>query len=211
MIATTTWSPWLPLIGVVIGASFGVLGVVVGASMTYWRERKFQALKDAKDAAHLVAHVAGALEHFSAGCEAVAFDDGSYGDTDYRSTQTTTPVFEPDKLQVEWRALPPDLMFQILDLPYRIQEAKRIIEGASEHAAMPPDFEEFFEQRQYQYAVLGADAGRLAARLRQYAGVPARAENPHWNSIEQMDSIRGAFEQAWERRAQAPVAFGAQE
>ena len=202
----TNWTAWLPLIGAVIGATVGLVGVAIGQWMTYWRERKLQRHKDAKDTAHLIALVAGALERFSEGCEAVAFDDGSHDEHGYLRSTKPEPLFEPDKLQVEWKALPPELMFHVLDLPYRAEAAERIIEGASEHAAMPPDFEEFFEQRQYQYAVLGADAARLAARLRSHAGMPARPENPHWNSIEQMDFVAKKYERQWEQRAKAPAA-----
>lgn len=201
MAGATNWTPWLPLVGAVVGATVGLVGVAIGQWMTYWRERKFQRQKEARDTAHLVALVAGALERFSEGCEAVALDDGSCDSQGYRRTTRPIPLFEPDKLQVEWKALPPDLMFHILDLPYRAEAADRVIEGASEHAAMPPDFEEFFEQRQYQYAALSIDAAQLAARLRKHAGVPARPENPHWNSMEQMELLIESQERRWEQNS----------
>lgn len=200
-----SYTPWIAVAGVLLAALIaalsGVVGVALGAALTLLREVLMQRRKDQKDVAHLVGLVAGALERFSSACDDVAHDEGEYvyppDEEPYRVDRTKDPEFSVDKLDVEWKALPADLMFKILDLPYRIDEAKRFIEGASEHAAFPPDFEEYYEQRRYRYAVLGADAGRLAASLRRYAKVPPREHNPHWDAIKLMDDIRDTIEKRW--------------
>lgn len=206
-LAMPSYTPWIAVAGVLLAALIaalsGVVGVALGAALTLLREVLMQRRKEQKDVAHLVGLVAGALERFSSACANTANDDGELtyppGEEPFRVDRTKDPEFSVDKLDVEWKALPADLMFKILDLPYRIDEAHRFIEGASEHAAFPPDFEEYYEERRYQFSILGADAGRLAASLRRYAKVPARQRNPHWDSIKFMDDTRAAIEK---RRAE---------
>lgn len=144
--------PWIPLISALVAVSGTLVGVYLGGRLAHGREREAQAhresrereaqkLKDERDTAYLVGLVVGALEHFSEACEAVAFDDGHEDQDGYTRTRTDRPTFEREKFQVEWTVLPSELMFAVLDLPHRIREAERIIDGGSEHAT-PPDFPE---------------------------------------------------------------------
>ena len=179
-------------------AIFGLVGVLLGAVLTVAREWWFQRRRERKDAEFLSVQVLGQLDRYVAACANVVADDGlSEGQPDehgYRRTQVSPPKFEPELLKVEWKALPLTLMYEILDLPYRAEIASHSVSAAFEYAAMPPDFEEGFEERQFQYAVLGLDAARLAEKLRQHAGLPARTGGA-WDPVAHMAERKAQIEQ----------------
>lgn len=191
-------------------AIFGLVGVILGAVLTVAREWWSQRVKDSKDAAFLAVQVVGQLDRFVAGCASVVSDDGlSEGRPDeqgYRRTQVTPPKFEPENFKVEWKSLPLELMFGVLDLPYKIGAANHSIEGAYEYQATPPDFEEFFEERQYQYALLGIEAARLSTALRHHAKLPLRVAK-EWDPVGYMLQEKSKIEDFRQERALRNLAF----
>lgn len=178
-------------------AIFGLIGVALGALLTVAKEWWFQSRRTQKDAEYLAIQVSCGLERYVAGCVAVVGDDGLYhGQTDehgYHTIQVETPKFDPTLFNVEWRSLPTNLMYEVLDLPYKGEVADHAIWGAFEYAAGPPDFYEGFEERQLQYATLGITASRLAVMLREHVGLPARVVGD-WNPIEYMEEKKSAIE-----------------
>ena len=185
-------------------AIFGLVGVLLGAVLTVAREWWFQQKRDRKDAEFLFVQVLGQLDRYVAACANVVADDGLFhGQPDvdgYRRTQVSPPKFEPDLLKVEWKALSLTLMYEILDLPYRAEIASQCVSAAFECAAMPPDFEEGFEARQFQYAVLGLDAARLAAKLREHAGLPGRTGGV-WDPVAYMAEQKALIDREREQAA----------
>jgi hypothetical protein len=139
---------------------------------------------------YLSIQVAYSLERFIAGCAAVTSDDGlrdgapdQHGE---RSKQVDVPKFDPNALDVEWRALPVGLMYEILDIPAKTEEADSCILGQTE-GATPPDYWGWFEERQFQYATLGLNASSIVAQLRTLAGLPQRPPQ-RWDKIAYMKS-----------------------
>jgi len=187
-----------------ISALFGLIGVTLGAALTYLREYVTQQKREKKDAAYLAVVVAGALDRFSAECVRVVADDGlSRGQRDesgFLSAQVKTPTFQPEPLGVDWKSVPADLMYPILDLPYRIEMANRKIHDTAEYQAEPPDYDEFFEDRQFEYAVLGLDASALATKLRRHIGFPDRPTS-QWDPLAYMADVKSKIEEAREERA----------
>ena len=172
-------------------AIFGLIGVVVGAFLTIIKEWWFKNREQKKNGEYLAILITSMLERYVAGCAEVVSDDGLYhgqpnsnGD---RETHTTPPSFEPLSVQVEWKSLPANLMNDVLSFPLEIESAKAKIDGASEYVATPPDYEEFFEERQYQYALLGIRASKLSALLRTHVSLPTR-EKGDWNPVEYMQT-----------------------
>lgn len=193
-------------------AVFGLVGVIIGAiltaALTVLREIWLQRRKDAKDREYLAVQVSGQLERYVAGCVEVVRDYGLYqgqrNAQDQCEVQAEEPKFEPELLKVEWKSLPVDLMYEILDFPVRAEEAKRHSDSAYEHA-FPPDYEDWFVERQYQYAKLGLAASSLAAKLRDNVDLPPRpAPNKYWNPLEFMANRVSEVEQQrkkWEQEA----------
>ncbi|HTV86969.1 MAG TPA: hypothetical protein VME63_16335 [Dyella sp.] len=164
-------------------AIFGLIGVVVGAFLTIIKEWWFKAKEKEKNAEYLAILITSMLERFVVGCAEVVADDGLYhgqlNSQGERETHTVPPTFDPLSIQVEWKALPANLMNDLLSFPLEIESARTQIDGALEFVSSPPDYEEFFEERQYQYALLGLRASKLSAQLRAHVRLPSRQGGGH--------------------------------
>ena len=82
-------------------------------------------------------------------------------------------------------------MYKILSLPSEVEGADRMIK-ASENIAAPPDFEDLFIDRRYQYSLLGLLACKLSEELCEKYDVPKKTYND-WNPIEFFKSEGIAF------------------
>lgn len=173
---TQTWK----FIQTITPAIIGFAGVCVGAGITVLREFIVGRRKSKSDGAYLAAIVGGALDSFISGCSDVVGDNGQVDTEGFSHPRATHPEFDPLKLDVEWRSIPPDLLFDIQDLPYQLLFAEGTISAACEYAAMPPDYEEFFEERQFQFARLGLHCISIAERLRAHAKLSPRPKAYQW-------------------------------
>lgn len=187
-------------------AIFGLIGVVVGAFLTIIKEWWFKASEKKKNAEYLAILITSMLERFVVGCAEVVADDGLYhgqrNSDGYRETHTVQPSFDPLLTQVEWKALPANMMNDLLSFPLEIESARAKIDGVYEFVSDPPDYDEFFQERQYQYALLGIRASKLSAHLRAHVGLPSRAVGD-WNPIEYMQSRLAEIDHNREEYAKA--------
>ncbi|SEG29922.1 hypothetical protein [Billgrantia desiderata] len=183
---------------------FGLIGVICGSLLTALKEWWLQSLSNKRNSAYLAARVSILLDKFVLACAEVVADDGlCYGQPDkdgYHSPQVDPPSLELQQIEVEWRSLPVRLMYEILDLPYKTEVAERRIQGVKEHVASPPEFVEFFEERQLQYAQLGLLAADLSTRLREHAKLPARLAGA-WDPISYMQDAEEKITKLREQRA----------
>jgi hypothetical protein len=176
-------------------AYIGLLGVGVGAvltaGLTFFKDWWTAKRSIARDNTYLAIVVSSMLDMFVAGCAEVAGDDGLYhGQTNqdgYREVHTTSPTFEPLTVDVEWKSLPSRLMNDVLSFPLLIESAKSKIEAEYEYAASPPDFDEFFSERRYQFAMLGRSAFQMASELRKNASLPPRVSGT-WDPMEYLQT-----------------------
>lgn len=165
-------------------AVIGLIGVVVGAGLTYLRERSAEKRKASKDAALLAAIIGGELDKFISSCADVAQDDGEVDrDTGFTNERTEVPSFDPSKFAVEWRSIDEKIMFDIHDLPYQIGFSNDAISATGEYDS-PPDYSEWFDERQYQYARLGLHCVNIVARLRAAAKLRPRPKTFEWKPEE---------------------------
>ena len=131
---------------------------------------------------------------------------GQYDSTGRRTPQVQVPKFDPLGLDVDWASLPAALMDDVLSIPNRVDAANQGIEAAFTYAASPPDYEEGFEERQYQYAKLGLKAYEVASRLRGIANLQDQPPGSlDWNPADFMSrrltDIEAHREMGLERRA----------
>jgi len=170
-------------------ATYGLIGVALGFILTVVKDWLIQHYRKQKDIEYLCIHTTCMLDRFVAGCSDVVGDDGlSYGQPDkdgYSRIKVSTPAFEPEKLEVEWKSLPANIMYEILNFPLKIEAANSVIDSTFEHVASPLDYSEGFEERQYQYAVLGSKADALALKLRSFSKLPNK-EVGDWDLIQLM-------------------------
>ena len=169
-------------------AIIGLVGVALGVLLGILKDWIFQRAKRKKEYEYLAIKVVCELDRFVYRCVDVAHDDGTvYGQYDKDGSariQVTPPEFNPNDLDVDWRSLPSNLMYEILNLPNKIEVANEIISSVFEHVAGGPYYEEGFEARQLHYSELGLLAMNLAVTLRKYAGLPAFETPENWNPSE---------------------------
>lgn len=160
-----------------ISAASGLGGVWLGGRLTWKREALREHDRILKESSYLAILVVAHLDRFVDGCVHVSFDDGmSEGrpagrDGEYHEITVSAPTFEPLKLDVDWKVLPPPLMYSILNLPYRIEQLESSISQAWEYGDAP-DYTDMFWRRQRGYAVLGLEVSELARQLRRHADLP---------------------------------------
>lgn len=173
-------------------AFWGLVGVIVGFALTTikdWRKHKATLQNDRY---YLSILVASKLDDFFCSSCAIVSDKGRYiqkddGHDAYLESQSEIPIFELRSIDVEWRCLPQQLMFELLTFASQIERANNMIEGAYEYQASPPDFEEFFQERRFQYATLGLKAADLAAELRKLSKLPKNKYGAEfWDPVAEM-------------------------
>jgi hypothetical protein len=159
-------------------AIFGLIGVMLGSFLTFFRDLFFQKQKMKKEADFLAVMILCELNRFAECCGEVVRDDGLLlGQTNAdgcREIQVKTPTFDPQSLNVEWKSLPIDLMYEILSFPSKIEFANQLVFGMDEYSDEPDKFD-VFEERQYQYALLGLTAAQLAEKLQNHANLSAES------------------------------------
>ncbi len=162
-------------------AIFGLIGVVVGAVLATVKDWWFDNRRRKKDLEILSIHVVCLFDRFVAGCIEVISDDGlSYGSPDKdgcKVPQVDHPTLDLMSIDVEWKSLPSQLMYEILSFPTLIEDANSYIDAVVEFEANPPDYEEFFYTRTEKFSELGLQAIKLTSVLRERSNLPEVAEN----------------------------------
>ena len=164
----------------------GLVGVVVGAMLTIARDLYNEHRSQKKRAMFLALKITCMLDQFTTECTDVAGDNGYMHGGDEQgcaTTQTTYPKIDLYAAEVDWQSLPFYLMYETLSLHTQIEAANSLISATSEYVSHPPDYEEYFEERQYQYASLGLLANKLSNNLRQYYKMPKK-HYERWNPNE---------------------------
>ena len=193
--------------------AYVLIGVVLGVLLNAVKEWWFQRRTRKKELEYLAIRISCLLDTFVNGCADVVADDGlCYGQTDKdgcRSIQIETPHFDPLAVEVEWKSLPAEIMYEVLSFPNQIEAANHKISGAFEYAASPPDYEEGFEERQLQYARLGLKAHDIAAKLRSSGNLPPQSvsDPDEWNPVQFMREKINEIEKAQKERMARNHAF----
>jgi hypothetical protein len=181
----------------------GLLGVIVGAVLTWghgtwseWRER-------ARHARYLAIRVVCILDKYIEDCVAVTLDDGYCegrpgGEDGTAEPQVETPPPPAFPQDLDWKCIDHELMYRLLSLPRDVEAANQRIVYASENA-FPPDYDEAFEERQYQYAKLGLAAFALTEEIRKRYKIPLQ-ETGDWNPAERLGEERKKIEEVRQAR-----------
>lgn len=156
-------------------AIIGLVGVALGVLLGILKDWLLHEAKRKKDYEYLAIRVACELDRFVYRCVDIVHDDGTYlgqYDKDGQARiQVQAPEFNPLDLDVDWKSLPSNLAYEILNLPIKIEIADDAISRIRDAVAMPPFYDEMFEARHLNYCDLGLQALELAKRLRAYAKI----------------------------------------
>lgn len=187
-------------------ALFTLAGVIVGFILNFVKDVWQRKREQKKEIEFISIRLSYALDKFLIGCFDVVYDEGLYqGQTDkngYRFIQSKTPEFSPDEIDINWKLLPSKLLYEILNFPNEIDSSNHLISGAFEYAASPPDFEEGFEERQYEYAQLGIKSFEFISELRNIGGLPVK-EYEEWYQIDKLKETIVNIKNIKKKRAEA--------
>lgn len=189
------WSLVSGLISAVISATAGLGGVWLGGRLTSQREEARERERNKKETVYLAIFVVAHLDRFANICLHVAHDDGTEegrpaASNGCHEVTVASPTFDPLVFEVNWKALPAGLMYDILGLPHRVEQLQQHISSIGEYDD-PPEYTEFFWARQHGFAVLGLEVSGIAQRLREYAELPPLPPNPNgWDRDAELRSIR---------------------
>lgn len=148
-------------------AGVAIAAVMLTHRFTLHREKLASEKKRIQERLFISTELVFMLEQFAEGCASVATDWGYENQDGISVPQAPTPVIDYSAVTGDWRALPGRLMYQVRGLTVLKTTSDRIINDAEYY---PPDFDEFFSERQYQYTRLGLKAVILARRLRRLVG-----------------------------------------
>jgi hypothetical protein len=168
----------LNLIPPLMSAITGLAGVWLGGRIVNQREEKREEARLKAETSYAVIMVIAHLDRLITRCVELAFDDGTTegrpAGADYTTYEPTvqSPDFDPLALDVDWKSLPPDLLYPILNLPYQIEVLDNEVHDVWQNDD-PPEHAEMFWTRQIGYAGLGLEISILAKRLRRHATLPA--------------------------------------
>lgn len=200
----------------VITGVIGIAGVIIGSLITVGQAAVGAWIKRRKESAYLAILVVAHLDRLAAGCQYVALDDGTkYGrpagsdGQEYQAT-ASAPEFRPLELNVDWKVLPRDLMYAILELPSKIERIQNRLAGIAEYDDNYPDHTEWFWSRRRDYAELGLEVSAVAKRLRVHAGMPIeQARAGDWTAEGELHQIIQKIDNARARSEQRNAAFWA--
>lgn len=169
-------------------AIFGLVGVLLGSGISwfqsYWSNKK----ETNKSARYLAIRLVCIFDKYLDDCADVVNDNG-LADGQRRSdgcleaqVQTPAPPAYPD--DIDWKSIDHELMYRILSFPSEVEDGNRMIKAAGE-IAVPPDYEEWFDERKFYYCQFGLTAYQLSDNLCKKYGIKKKVYND-WNPVEDL-------------------------
>lgn len=181
-----------------------VLGAFIALGGTWF----FSSRDTEKAARYLAIRVVCVFDKYIEDCVAVVKDDGlCYGSRTKDgclSPQVKSPGVPVYPDDVDWKSIDHDLMYEILSFPSDVDAADGKIEFISHAIASPPDYEEFFEERAFEYAQFGLRTYELAKRLRGVYGIPDKKYGD-WNPIAELQKELETIQTCRKKREEAHV------
>lgn len=165
-------------------AFFGFLGVIVGGIIPWLQSSMSERQLKRNNADYLAIKIVTLLEKYILDCVDVVCDDGTSqgqpaGKDGCYEHQVDTPAHIAFPDDINWKSIDSKLMFKLLSLPNLAHEADRSISFSLEFAG-PPDYSEFFEERQKKYAKIGLYALDVESELRNKYKIPNRNHEHDW-------------------------------
>lgn len=178
---------------------FGLIGVFVGALITWFQSYYTNRQIESKNAKYLAIRVVCILDKFTEDCADVVKDDGlnfgqrtADGCLQPQIMIPEIPVFPDD---IDWKSIDHELMYKILSFPSEIAAGNKIIDF-TRNIAGPPDYEDWFDERRFHYASFGLHAEKLASELcREY-----NIKKKKYNDWDPKDDLARELDAAIQRR-----------
>ena len=178
----------------------GLFGVFLGSVITFFTTYFFQRRDQKSKALYLSVRIVNQLDKYASDCLKVVEDEGCRDAEDIlqpEEKQPPPPIYPND---IDWTSIDCKLMENIISLTNKAEESDNSISAIVDHVAGPPDYEEFFEERQLQYGRLGLEAHKITERLRSKYSVPSRDINT-WRDDRLEVTLRKKVDEIEKKRA----------
>lgn len=172
-------------------ALWGFVGVIVGSVLATFKDLLIDWLQQKRHRNYAAVRLVTMLDVFIDQCRDVAFDTGEPDFAEFDQGELAPAIIEPSSPifsdDIDWKSLDPQLAYRILAMPAHYSAAKSAI-AAADHG--PPDHEEYFEERQYQFAKLGLMTLSIVNDLRRTSGLEKRlTDNEEWSAERTLPTI----------------------
>ena len=187
--------------GTLLVVTFGVfLGTLKDLFLDHWKRRrltKYHAML-----------VASQLDQLIADCLEV-LDDPKFEDKEgtFRGT-VADPVLEW-RSDIDWPSITHRLMYDCLALPPKAEAASRAAGFVAEHISGPPDYHEYFVEREYRFAEVGLEAERVLRGLINKYDVQSRSHGDRCPK-DDFETAVIAGKAYWAKTAEESKSFWAQ-
>ena len=171
-------------------AIFGLLGVLIGAGVTWFQAYWTNRTERDRSARYLAIRVVCVLDKFVEDCLAVVMDDGLIcgqlpkDGLPFPQVPSPGAPFYPD--DVDWGSIDHDLMYKILSLPSDVEASDRRLEFTWDDVQNTPDVDVFFNERAFWYACSGMRASKLAQKLSKEYDIPTKTY-VNWNPAAELE------------------------
>jgi len=158
---------------------------VLGASIALGGTWLFRSGETEKSARYLAIRLVCLFDKYIEDCVSVVRDDGLCYGSRTKDGCLQPQVRSPGQPQypddIDWKSINHDLMYELLSFPSEVEAGDSSI-SFSWDISSPPDFDEFFEDRAFQYSQFGLKAYELAQKLRKKYGIPEK-DYTDWNPV----------------------------
>ncbi len=187
-----------------------IIGVIVGSSLTIFKELIFERREQSRLRTFAAIRLVFIMDAFADSCSEVVSDDGFWAPSDdgqdVREPEVEKPTFPAFPDDIDWKALDQELVFRILSVPSEVAAADRSIDFTLDVIAFPPEYSEWFDARQKQYADLGLIAHQISKDLRAKYGLK-RKEIGYRDIADQFWAKKKEIEMEEENRIKRQIEF----
>lgn len=159
------WSTMIP------GLVVALIGGVTVWGLTWLKEVTMAKRNRHTEAEVLAFSLASELDRLVSACYEVVNDPQE----EDRETGYWEPTVETPKLawgsDLKWSSFPRSLQYRIRALPNKIDAALKSCSAEAEYGDGPPDFSDYFREREFRFAWIGLEASALRFELSKNYGV----------------------------------------
>lgn len=164
-------------------AIFGLVGVLIGAGLT-WYQTYWMSKKEGERAArYLAIRVVCILDQFMEVCAEVVREDGlRFGQPDpegFKVPQVQAPDAPTYPDDLDWKSIDHELMYKILAFPSEVNGSTRIISDLWD-ISQEMNYLHWYSERAYWFSSYGLQAFKLSKELAVKYGIK-RKSFPGWD------------------------------
>lgn len=174
-----------------ITAGAAIAAVMLTHRFTLKREKAVAKDKQIRERYFIGTELVFMLERFSQRCAPAAYESGYYDhESGYIQVTHDLPDIDYSSITGDWRSLPQELMYRLIQIPVLQEEARKSVAAAFNNDS-PWDGDDGLYEFNKQSCRLGLRAIRLSRELRRLCSMPEDELSVHpWSAWRTLSSVR---------------------